>query len=300
MVTAPSAGVADLRVIDMWLEGDVVYYKVANMGAVASTGSTSRLLVENNEKSTDYLEPIAAGKEVTGGFFKYQFQVASGAEGGFGYGDQPMSAAQVKVCVDINDETKESDEFNNCLTKMLGLGFDFDFVKYAHIAIWRNGSGVLKWPMVAGDTRGAAFLSTYTLEDGKSYGNALGTYPQQVAFGSLQGMFGQPETKWLGAEASIKAIELPRNVKFSAKVGFKEGANKSTGATVTFGIVDPSGMMVVLKSVKVLYDGKLDLVEADLGPMAGQKITFVLRVEAGDNWDDDYVIWVEPKLTQGQ
>jgi hypothetical protein len=52
--------------------------------------------------------------------------------------------------------------------------------------------------------------------------------------------------------------------------------------------------------MKVAYDGKLDLVEADLGPMAGQKITFVLRVEAGDNYDDDYVIWVEPKLTQGQ
>jgi hypothetical protein len=113
-------------------------------------------------------------------------------------------------------------------------------------------------------------------------------------------MFGEPYTEKPGMENKTREVELPNSAKFSAKVGFKEGASRTDGVVVSFAIIEPSGKTVTLKSMKVAYDGKLDLVEADLGPMAGQKITFVLRVEAGDNYDDDYVIWVEPKLTQGQ
>jgi hypothetical protein len=304
------AGAPDLVVTDIWLQGETVFCSVVNIGSVESEGGTCSLLQDKQEKATKYVEAIPAGQEVTVGFSKYQFRapLKQQTSGGFGGGAMGLVVAtmsepesvEVKVCVDVNGETKESDELNNCYVKTIGSGFEFDFAKYAHIAQWRNGSGVLKWPMVAGDTRGAAFLSTYTLEDGKSYGNALGTYPQQVAFGSLQGMFGEPYTEKPGMENKTREVELPNSAKFSAKVGFKEGASRTDGVVVSFAIIEPSGKTVTLKSMKVAYDGKLDLVEADLGPMAGQKITFVLRVEAGDNYDDDYVIWVEPKLTQGQ
>jgi hypothetical protein len=152
--------------------------------------------------------------------------------------------------------------------------------------------------MVGGDSKGAAFFSNYALEDGRSYPNTLAMYPQQVAFGSLQGTFGAPYTKELALESVIKEVELPPDCRFSAKVGFKKDASKTDGVTVSFGVVDPSGSIVILKSVKVLYDGKLDIVEADLSSMAGKKVFFVLRVEAGPNWEDDYLIWAEPKVYQ--
>ena len=292
MVKAPVAGAADLAVTDIFVRGDVIYYKVANMGALESKGGTSKLYVGDMEKSTDYLEPVAAGQEISGAFFKYSFE---------GMGDileVGFHQTQVKVCVDVEDATKESDELNNCRTAWVGATYEFDFVKYAHIAIWRSGVGVLKWPMIGGDSKGAAFLSKYPLEDGKSYPNTLATYPQQVAFGSLQGTFGEPLTKQLGLESELKEIEVPKMAKFSAKVGFKKDANKTDGVTVSFGVVDPSGSVVILRSVKVLYDGMLDVVEADLGALAGQKVFFVLRVEAGNSWEDDSLIWVDPKVFQ--
>jgi hypothetical protein len=280
------------------VRGDVVYYTVANIGAVESKGGTSKLYVGKLEKSTDYLEPVPAGQEVTGTFFKYSFQALGPLEE---FGDPlqvSLAKTEAKVCVDLEDTTKESDELNNCYSALLGPTAEFDFVQYAHIATWRSGVGVLKWPMVGGDSRGAAFLSNYALEDGRSYSNTLATYPQQTSFGSIQGTFGAPYTKALGLESQIRELQLPPKAKFSAKVGLKKDASKTDGVTVSFGIVDPSGSIVVLKSLKVVYDGMLDVIAADLGALEGQKVFFVLRVEAGSNWEDDYLIWVEPKVFQ--
>jgi len=50
--------------------------------------------------------------------------------------------------------------------------------------------------------------------------------------------------------------------------------------------------------MKIGYDGMVDVVEADLGALAGQKVFFVLRAEAGPNWEDDYLIWVDPRVYQ--
>jgi len=292
IVGAPLAGTPDLEVTEIFVRGDVVYYKVANRGGVESKGGTSKLYVGNMEKSTDYLEPVPAGQELTGGFFKYSFEAMGDVL------EVGLHRTQVKVCVDVEDATKESNEFNNCLTAWVGATYEFDFVKYAHVATWRSGAGVLKWPMVGGDSKGAAFLSKYVLEDGRTHSNTLAMYPQRVVFGSIQGTFGAPYTKQWGLEGGTKEVELPPDCRFSAKVGFKEGATKTDGVTVSFGIVDPSGSIVVLKSMKVGYDGMLDVVEADLGALAGQKVFFVLRVEAGTNWEDDYLIWVDPRVYQ--
>lgn len=297
MVKPPIVGVPDLMVTEIWLLGDTVYYKVVNLGNVEAKLSLSKLYIDNLEKATDYLDIVPGGQEVTGVFHQYHLQVTpAGLTPEF-----PTSApatVRVKVCADVNDEIKEGDEFNNCHSKLLGFLYECNFIGQAHQAIWRSGSGILKWPMVGSDTKGAAFLSNYKLEDGKSYHNTLAMYPQQVAFGSLQGTFGEPITKQLGMEAQIREVELPAGCRFSAKVGFKEGATRTDGVTVSFGVVDPSGSIVILRTIKVAYDGMVDVVEADLGALAGQKVLFVLRVEAGPNWEDDYVIWIDPKVTQ--
>lgn len=297
IVGAAPAGVPDLAVIDIWVQGDTVYYKVMNLGGVDSKGGISRLYVQNLEKDTDYIDPVPAGQEVTGTFGKYTFIAPSGRTLATISAEIP-SAVEVKVCADADDATKESDEFNNCYTKLLGDVFTYDMPKNAHQAIWKSGYGTLKWPMVGSDSRGAAFLSNYLLEDGRGYGNTLAMYPQQVNFGSIQGTFGEPSTKQLGMESGIKEMMLPSNCKFSAQVGFKEGSVKTDGVTVSFGIVDQSGLVNVIKSMPVMYDGKVDLFEVSLGAYANQKVMFVLRVEAGQGWEDDNLVWVNPVVTQ--
>ena len=57
-------------VIDIWIQGDTVYYKVMNFGGVDSEGGISRLYVMDLEKATDYLEPVPAGQTVIGRFGK--------------------------------------------------------------------------------------------------------------------------------------------------------------------------------------------------------------------------------------
>ena len=123
MVGAPAAGVPDLEVIDIWIQGDIVYYKVMNFGGVDSEGGVSRLFVMDLEKATDYISPVQAGQTIIGVFGKYAFVAPSGggtfAVGSTGTAEVP-TGLEVKVCVDVNDVTKESDESNNCYIKLFG------------------------------------------------------------------------------------------------------------------------------------------------------------------------------------
>jgi len=297
----PAAGIPDLTVTDVWIQADTVYYKVMNVGDVDSEGGVSRLHVESLEKATDYINPVQAGQEIVGVFGKYAFVAPSApntAAAGMSGGSEVPWAVQVRVCVDVDDATKESDEFNNCLSRLFGNLFIYDMSKNAHQAVWKSGYGTLKWPMVGGDTKGAAFLSKYMLEDGKKYDNALAMYPRQASLGTIQGTFGEPDTRQLGVESGMKELLLPPNCKFSARVGFKEGSDKTDGVTVSLNVLEPSGFIKVLRSMQVGYDNKLDLFEVGLGAYAGQKVMLILRVEAGQSWEDDNLVWINPIITQ--
>ena len=200
------------------------------------------------------------------------------------------------MCADTDNAVQEGNEGNNCQRLLWGTAFGYDFVKNAHLAEWRSGAGQLKWPMVAGDTRGAAFLGHSALEDGKTYVNALATYPRQASGGSIQGRFGEVYSKY--RETRIGEIEMPANAKFTAMVGFKEGATATDGVAVAFGYVDPSGSVIILKRLNVYYDGVLDVVEVDLGSIAGEEVYFILRVEASGSYEQDWLVWVDPKVIQ--
>jgi hypothetical protein len=122
MVEAPPAGVPDLMVTDIWVQGDIVYYKIANVGGIDSQGGESLLYVLDMEQDKDYIDPVPAGGELTGVFNNYAFQAPFGSEGNFGSATaEAVASMEVKVCVDVEDATKESDESNNCYTKMFGF-----------------------------------------------------------------------------------------------------------------------------------------------------------------------------------
>jgi hypothetical protein len=105
------AGGADLQVVDVWLEGEVIYYRVMNTGLAESEGGVTHLYFGNSEQSKDYLEPVPPGAVKSGAFYLYKA------------GPLNMLILPpgfwVMACVDVEDSTKESDERNNCLTKVI-------------------------------------------------------------------------------------------------------------------------------------------------------------------------------------
>jgi len=288
-------GTADLVVKDLWHEQGQVYYKVANLGTAASQGGKALLYVWGQQKADDYIEPIPAGQEITAVFHRWSFEVGGGIE------PQDLGtkgSMHIKVCVDNENATKESNETNNCLEKIMGDPFVYDFTLYTTSAEWVSGTNDnLRWYMAPTDVQGAAFPSDYRLEDGQFYHGALAMYPRHQSNASIQGTFGEPYSKTPYSAVSLREVTIPELAKFTAKVGFRDGA-KTDGVTVSFGYIEPNRNLVWLKTMKVSYDGKLDNFAVDLASLAGQKVLFILKVEAGNSWEDDWLTWVEPRISQ--
>jgi len=289
-VGAPVSGIPDLVITDVSLTGSIVYYTIKNQGGADAKGSQTKLYLQDivAPQASDYAEPLAAGEEKIDSFSNWEWPYPAAPT--------DPGAIVIKVCADADSAVSESNEDNNCARQLFGAIFSYDFVKNAHLAEWRSGAGELRWPMVAGDTRGAAFLNHSALEDGRTYANALGTYPRQASGGSIQGRFGEVYSKY--RETRIGEIEVPESAKFSAMVGFKDGATATDGVTVAFGYVDPSGAVIILKRLDVYYDGVLDVLEVPLTSIAGEEVYFILRVEAGSSYEQDWLVWVDPKVLQ--
>lgn len=296
-VTSAVTGKPDLVITDTWFIGSILYYKIKNQGDADAKASRSYLYLNDVEKASDYAEGLAPGEEATESFSSYIWPFDPAAPIITSKTEQTFTATHAEVCADAENAVEEYNEGNNCRSKTWGLPFTYDFVKKAHLASWRSGAGELKWPMVAGDTKGAAFARGARLEDGSSYANALSMYPQQVSHGSIQGKYGDFYTDdvW---RPSVREIVIPEMAKFTAKVGFKEDATGTDGVTVIFSLEDTSGALVVLKKLDVYYDGVLDVYEVDLSHMAGEKVYFILRVEAKDSSEQDWLVWVDPKIVQ--
>jgi hypothetical protein len=283
-VTPAAAGMPDLVITDMWLSGDNVYYKIKNQGSAEAGQTQSAIYVYDLKEASGFVDSLAAGEEKTETFSNWSWPFAAPA--GSSFGPSPIKSFDVKVCADVESDIEETDKSNNCLVKIVGPTFTYDFAKNAHYATWRNGTGELTWPMVASDSKGAAFVQ----------GNTVVMCPQQVSNGWILGRFGDFYTE-LGQTRS-REIEVPKYAKFTAKVGLKDGNSSVDGALVALGYVDATGSVVMFSKMDVYNDGALRVYEIDLSGLAGQKTDFILWVEAKDSPVGDCVMWVEPRIVQ--
>jgi len=277
-------GKPDLVITDIWLSGSLVQYKIKNQGNADAKPSQSYFYVNNLKQATGYVESLAAGEERTTSFSNFDWRFPGAA------GDPAAAIAQfiVRVCADAGDDIEESDKGNNCLAKIWGQTFTYDFVRNAHMAKWRSGAGDLKWPMVASDSKGAAYLLY----------NTLVMCPEPVSNGWIQGRFADYYTPYFGAPISSRELVVPELAKFTAKVGFKSGTASTDGVGVALGYLDATGSVVLFPKMDVYNDGTLRAYEIDLSDMAGKKTEFILWVEAKDSPVGDCVRWVEPKIVQ--
>jgi len=300
-VTSAVTGKPDLVITDFWLSGGhTVNYKIKNQGDADAKSSQSYLYVDDLETANDYVEPLAAGQEMTTKFSNYSWDFP--LVGGATRPDAVISATEatrtyhVEVCADGDDAVEESDEANNCSDQIWGPKFTYDFVDKAAKATWKNSSGELEWVAAPTSKKGAAFVGKVTLEDGEIYLNALSTYPEQVADGSIQGKYGDFYTE--DHVALVRDIVVPEKAKFTATVGFKDGAAATDGVAVALGYIGVDESLVFFDKLDVYYDETLDVYEIDLSDLAGEKVYFILRVEAKDSWEQDWLVWVEAKIVQ--
>ena len=277
-------GKPDLVITDIWLTGAVINYKIANRGNAEAKPSQSYFYVNNLKQATDWVDSLAAGEERTTSFSNFDWMFPGAA------GDPAAAIAEftVRVCADAGNGIEESDKDNNCITKIWGQTFTYDFVQNAHLAEWRSSAAIVTWPKFAGNQQGAAYVE----------GNALIMCPEQVSNGWIQGRFASYYYNPSTQTTRGSLIEVPENAKFTAKVGFKSGSASINGAGIALGYLDEAGGVVLFPKMN-LYPGDSSRVyTVDLSDMAGKKTEFILRVEAKDSPEGDCVRWVEPKIVQ--
>jgi len=165
----------------------------------------------------------------------------------------------------------------------------YNFIRVARTATWVNKPLPLgAVPTVTklnfndrnNDKKGfVRYVNNAVLEDGQKYQRSvLQTHPEWKNGGLVIGYFYD--------------VNIPANAKFSAKVGFLQGAKASDGATFevsVYNIATKRGQRLIQYHAK--YDGKLDEITADLKPYAGQKLRIELRVNAGSSSSQDWAVW---------
>jgi len=108
----------DLQVTELWTSGNILAYRVKNIGNLASCATVSRLYKNDTEVSQDYMAPLAAGGERVEAFQQYHFSPRFNYISGQGGG---IDVVNMRVCVNSDGSCVESDRSNNCLEQNFGL-----------------------------------------------------------------------------------------------------------------------------------------------------------------------------------
>jgi hypothetical protein len=291
----------DLVITDAWLQGSMIYYKVKNAGMADSPPTYTNLWVQNLSPamgSSSFVDVLKPGQEKTLTFSSYQWPYGAdtgdlslcvyGADSGR-YLDPTCLNYMVKVCADAKDESNEASEANNCMNRIWGQLFDYNLIPYAHLATWRTSSGESPTQGVEGSQTGAYIK----MSDG-----GLEMVPDQAPGGWIQGNWGFFYTDPEFRVARTAAIKVPPGLHFVSRVGLAPNATGSDGVTFKLGIRDMSDQTNFLPGKTMNTPGVYESWDIDLKDYVGQKIFFVLRVEAMGSPTSDFAVWKEARLMQ--
>jgi hypothetical protein len=288
----------DLIVEDVFLLADSLYFKVKNIGNEASKGNRAYLYINDVYTSDTYTNPLNPGEEKTIVFNKFTWPYKIETEWVYSP-EQKLIQYATKVCVDTENDVPETNESNNCYTVIMGTKLRYDFAENAHLAPWANTEGTLTYPSPAGNYKGSVFTeASKVLEDGRSHSNILATYPQPVPGGYISGTFSEFYTDKDSRAQLSRPLVIPALSRFTAAVGFTREASPQAKAKFTFSVIDEAGTAVYTRSISASNDGKLDYFDEDLSSMAGDKRSFILRVDSMGVPGEDLAVWADPLVAQ--
>ena len=162
------------------------------------------------------------------------------------------------------------------------VGYDF-FANYCE-ASWANSSNNLPCPGSEGENRGFVLaLNSPKMENGKSIGNGLLTYPEKANDGMITGKF--PNFK------------VENGDRFQASIGCLEAAN-DCDIIYRLQYQIGNGDIRTLGQWREVYEGGSYAVNVDLSYLSGQKVKFILTVLANGSSHEDFALWVNPRITR--
>ena len=286
----------DLILTDLFIMTQTVYMEVKNTGNEDSKGCRAVLYLNNIPETNTYVEAVRAGETRKVAFDNYAWKYRIGQDEAL-FAFQSSLQYELRACIDTENVIAEANENNNCRTLIYGQQFVYNFYSNSHYALWVTNYGTLTWPIVEGSQYGSAFrIESATMEDNVSRGPVLGTYPQPVANGWIQGRFGDFYMDEMRT-ARVRHFVMPPRVRFTATVGFMKGAPANSKAKFKFIAVDDAATEYILAEKVCANDGKVDTFDVDLSGTVGKQRSFVLRVEAQDAGGQG-AVWIDPKLVQ--
>jgi hypothetical protein len=157
----------------------------------------------------------------------------------------------------------------------------FDFIARGPDASWKNATTNLPWGDPAEDYAGVAVnVVNVKMEDGKTYGSLLATYPQHINNGKITGIY--------------PAYTIQANDHLRTKIGFKSDCGSSS---VKFQIkyMEGSSEVTVGEWLENCEGGVASL-DVNLSALVGHTVQFELVVVANGTPDVWSTLWVSPRI----
>jgi hypothetical protein len=161
----------------------------------------------------------------------------------------------------------------------------YDFLASACEATWTNGSGnTLPCPGAQGDDRGfVVTLNSPKMEDGKSIGNGLLTYPERGNNGMILGKYPK--------------FRIESGDRFQTYIGCLEKAN-DCDLIYRLQYQIGNGDIRTLGQWREVYEGEYYPVNIDLSSLAGENVKFYFSVVANGSSHEDFALWITPRITR--
>jgi len=257
-VTAPLAGSPDLTVIDVWLEGNMIYYRIKNAGRTDTPATYTNLYVDNlfpPMGGSSFVNVLKPGQEKVLTFSSYQWPYREDTGGLASWNpdadmffDPALQNHTVKVCADARNEAAESDDNNNCLYKIWGNLWNYDLLAVSHLPDYYNSWDKIGYMegLNESDKKGAHIK----MSDG-----SLEMVPEAKPQGFIRGKWGVFYTGSYGEEAKIYPIKIPPLLQFKARVGLSSYAQGSDGVTFKLGFLDSTDTLRWLGEKKMTAPG---------------------------------------------
>jgi hypothetical protein len=121
------------------------------------------------------------------------------------------------------------------------------------------------------------------MEDGRSIGNGLLTYPERGGDGIITGKY--PDFRVESGDrfqATIGCLELANDCDMIYRLQYQIG----------------NGSVRTLGQWRELYEGGSYTINVDLSSLAGERVRFILTVLANGSSHEDFALWINPRITR--
>lgn len=232
-----------------------------------SMNAASAVNLAGNVLPGQYIEiPVTLKSPNNSGNYAGYWKLRNANGALFGIGNQADTAFWVKI--KVNAQTYDV----------------FNFAEKYCQAEWSNGNEILPCPGSDADAKGYVIkLNNPKIENGSNENQpSLLTVPPDKRNGIISGQF--------------NSFTVQNGDRFRAWVNCQHNATK---CNVVFRLdYLNNGQIKTLGSWNEAYEGKYNPIDLDISKLAGETLKFILVVTANGGNNQDYAIWVNPRIVR--